>query len=102
MARIVQTFWINPLNGSHILPTLPGDILNAVIAYWEDELNEWRPKRPRSADAKQEKQRKVDHAIERLDRYRGERDAVVRGEKISPTSLQLATDDLRSVMKVEQ
>ncbi|RTL65888.1 MAG: hypothetical protein EKK42_20295 [Pseudonocardiaceae bacterium] len=92
---------MNPLTGSHVLPTEPGDILNAAIAYWEDELFEWRAKRPRQAAVKQEKQRRVSEASERLDRFRSARARNASNPRdLDSVSLQLATSDLRKVMKV--
>ncbi len=100
MATVVRTYWVNPRTGDVNLPDLPGDILNAACAYWEDELNEWRPKRPRAAAAKQEKERRVAEAVERLNRFRNARDwFALDFRKLDKLSLELATSDLRKVMK---
>ena len=100
MATVVTTYWVNPLTDSYILPEAPGEVLNAAIAYWEDELMEWRAKRPRQEAVKQEKQRRVTAAAERLERFRRARDQYGRDfRKLDKLTLELATGDLRPVMK---
>lgn len=100
MATVISTYWINPLTNSVYLPTAPGEILQAAVSYWEDELNEWRPKRPRLAAAKAERERRVTEAVDRLNRFRDARDQYATDiRKLDKLTLQLATNDLTGVMK---
>lgn len=99
MATVVTTYWINPLTNSIHLPEAPGEILTAAVAYWQDELDEWRPKRPRKSEQREEKARNVERAAERIERYRRECDHLAHGGKPNRLTLQLATEDLSSVMK---
>lgn len=93
-----RAVWINPLTGSDTVPTNNGELLTAAVAYWEDVLNEWRPKRPRKPADRAEKQKHVDTAIDRLKRYRSERDAMSwRPKNPNRLTLSLARDDLEAV-----
>lgn len=102
MATVVSTYWINPLTNSIHLPEAPGEILTAAVAYWQDELDEWRPKRPRKSELKLEKDRNVARAAERIERFRRECDQLAHGAKVNRMTLQLATEDLSAVMKASR
>ena len=91
--------WIDPLTGNDTLPQTTGEILNTVIAYWEDVLMEARDKRPRKPEDKRAKLETVERAIERLGRYRSARDVYSHNVKrVNKLTVQLATDDLAAVM----
>lgn len=99
MATVIREYWINPLTGGTTLPTVPIEIIQAAISYWNDELVEFRAKKPRSAEGKQEKRDRLALAAERIDRYRTERQNFTRGIKLTKTSVDLARNDLREVMR---
>lgn len=98
-----MTTWTDPLTGSSVLPTSTGEILTTAIAYWEDQLMEWRNRRPRKPADRAEKLANVERAIERLNRYRSARDVYSHNVKrVNKLTVQLATDDLASVMHPAQ
>lgn len=95
--------WTNPLTGSDILPTTPGDLITAAVAYWEDEVMTWRSKRPRKPADRAQKDTRVTLAVERLHRYRRARERFAfhpkTFERDLRLTLQLATDDLAPHMR---
>lgn len=96
----MKNTWTNPLTGSDTVPSKPGELITAAISYWEDVLMEQRSKRPRKPADRAHKQRTIDTACERLDRYRSERNTIAwTPKKASKTTLALATDDLSAVMR---
>lgn len=92
--------WTCPLTGARTVPTHPGSLIPAAIAYWEDVLTEQRHKRPRKPADRAAKEQLVTTASERLVRYRKERDVIAwTPKKVSKLTLQLAAEDLSAVME---
>lgn len=91
--------WTCPLTGARTVPTHPGALIPAAIAYWEDVLMEQRHKRPRKPADRAAKEQLVAAASERLVRYRKERDVIAwTPKKVSKLTLHLAAEDLAAVM----
>lgn len=99
--RVVTDYWINPLTGSHVMPTDPGDIIEAAVSYWEDVVMEARDRRVCKSFPRAEKDAIVEKAFKRLTRFRAERARrALRPKSANKLTLALATGDLEEVMKV--